>query len=124
MTQVLSRAVRAADARPASAPASSAPVVGRGSRAGVVGLEGVEVGRAGHRPLVDRALVGDGARRDVDDPLAVPVDGEPVAVGDLTDDGGQHVPLAADGEERVDLGRLDDRAHALLRLAHQDLGRA
>ena len=102
---------------------SSAPVRGRGRRAGVVGLQVVEVGRALHRPVVDRALVGDGARRDVDDPLAVPVDGEPVAVGDLTDDGGQHVPLAADGEEGVDLGRLDDRAHALLRLAHQDLGR-
>ena len=65
----------------------------------------------------------DGARGDVDDPLAVPVDGEPVAVGDLPDDGGEHVPLAADGEEVGDLGRLDDRAHALLRLAHQDLGR-
>ena len=77
-------------------------------------------GRA-HRPVVDRALVGDGARRDVDDPLAVPDDGQPVAVGDLTDDGGEDVPLAADGEEAVDLGRLDDRAHALLRLAHQDL---
>ena len=117
-------AVRAADDGEPVRLELRAGVVGRGSRAGVVGLQGVEVGRAGHRPLVDRALVGDGARRDVDDPLAVPVDGEPVAVGDLTDDGGEHVPLAADGEELLDLGRLDDRAHALLRLAHQDLGRA
>src|SRR3712207_9250080 len=79
-----------------------------------------EVGGTLHRPVVDRALVRDRARRDVDDALAVPVDGQPVAVGDLTDDGGQHVPPAADGEELLHLARLDDRAHPLLRLAHQD----
>ena len=122
MTQVLS-----APSGLATTASQWAAQLGRRRRAGqprgVVGLQGVEVGRARHRPLVDRALVRDGARRDVDDPLAVPVDGQPVALGDLTDDGGQHVPLPADGEELLDLGRLDDRAHALLRLAHQDLGR-
>jgi hypothetical protein len=79
--------------------------------------------RPGHRPLVHRALVGDGARRHVDDGLAVPGDLEPVAVGDLADHAGQHVPLAADGHERLDVLRGDDRAHALLRFAGQDLGR-
>lgn len=63
----------------------------------------------------------DRARVDVDDLAAVPVDLQPVAVGDLTDDGGDDVPLVADLQEPVDLLRLDDRAHAFLRLAHEDL---
>jgi hypothetical protein len=65
-----------------------------------------------------------GARRHVDDRLAVPVDDEAPGVGDLADHGGLDVPLRADREERVDLVRLDDRAHALLRLAHEDLLRS
>src|SRR5690606_4326606 len=41
--------------------------------------------------------------------------------GDLTDDGGQDVPLGADLHEPLDLGRFDHGHHAFLRLAHQDL---
>ena len=66
---------------------------------GVVGLQRVLPVRAGVRTLVDRALVGDGARRHVDDLLAVPEDLQPLAVGDLTDDGGDDVPLLADLQE-------------------------
>lgn len=68
--------------------------------------------------------MGDGPRRHVDDLLAVPEDLQLRALGHLTDDGGDDVPLLADLHEAVDLVRLDDRAHALLRLAHEDfLGR-
>ncbi|MGX1156045.1 hypothetical protein RKD39_003623 [Streptomyces albogriseolus] len=65
--------------------------------------------------------MGDGARVDVDDLLAVPEDLQAVAVGHLADDGRDDVPLVADLEEAVDLVGLHDRAHALLRLAHEDL---
>ena len=44
----------------------------RARRLGAVGLERDLVGGLVERPLVDRALVGGGARRDVDDGLAVP----------------------------------------------------
>ena len=88
---------------------------------GGVGLQRVLVVGAREGPVVRRAVVGDRARGDVDDALAVPVDQEPVAVGDLADDGGVDVPLPADGQEGLDVGRLDDRHHPLLRLAHQDL---
>ena len=54
------------------------------------------------------------AGRYVDNRLAVPGDLQPVAVGDLTDDGGQHLPLAAHRHERVDVLRRDNGAHALL----------
>ncbi len=57
----------------------------------------------GHGALVDGPLVRDGARRDVDDGLAVPGDLQAVAVGDLADDRRQHLPLAAHGHERVDV---------------------
>src|SRR3712207_7653122 len=73
-----------------------------------------EVGGTLHRPVVDRALVRDRARRDVDDALAVPVDGQPVAVGDLTDDGGQHVPPAARSEEHT--SELQSRQYLVCRL--------
>ena len=75
------------------------------------------------RALVHRALVRHGARRHVDDGLAVPGDLQPVAVGDLADDGGQHLPLAAHRHERLDVLRRDDRAHAFLRFAGEHLGR-
>ncbi|CDZ90877.1 hypothetical protein RHRU231_760036 [Rhodococcus ruber] len=78
--------------------------------------------RALHRAVVHRALVRDGARRHVDDGLTVPVDDEPVAVGDLADHGGQHVPLLAHGHEGVDVLRGHDGAHALLGLAREHLG--
>ncbi len=96
---------------------------GRGPRqlVGVVRLELVLPGRAGVGALVDRAVVRDRARVDVDDLAAVPVDLKAVAVGDLTDDGGDDVPLLTDLQEPGDLLRLHDRAHALLRLAHEDL---
>jgi hypothetical protein len=78
---------------------------------------------SGRWTLVDGALVRDRAGGRVDDGLAVPVDDEVLAVGDLTDDGGEDVPLLADGHERVDVLRHHDRAHALLRLAGEHLGR-
>lgn len=65
--------------------------------------------------------MGDGARVEVDDLLAVPEDLKPVAVGHFTHDRRDDVPLLADGEEALDLLRLDDRAHPLLRLTHEDL---
>ena len=100
-------------------------VTGRGpwQFRGRVGVQRVLAVGALHRPFVHRALVRDGARWHVDDGLTVPGDHEPVAVGDLTDDGGQHLPLAAHRHERVDVLRRDDSAHALLRLAGQDLRR-
>ena len=101
--------------------ASSAPPDGAGEPLDPVGLHRVLPVRPGVRTLVDRAVVGHGPRVDVDDGLAVPVDDQPVAVGDLADHGGQHVPLAADGHERVDVAGLDDRHHPFLGLAHQDL---
>src|SRR5690606_9404982 len=78
-------------------------------------------GRAGVGTVVDRTLVRDGPRVDVDDPLAVVVDDEPAGVGDLTDDRGLDVPLGGDGEELLQRIRPDDRHHALLRLGHEDL---
>jgi hypothetical protein len=65
--------------------------------------------------------VGHGARRHVDDALAVPVDRQPAGVGDLADDDGLDLPLAAERQERVEVLGSHDRAHALLRLAHEDL---
>jgi hypothetical protein len=65
-------------------------------------------------PLVRRALVRHRAGRDVDDDLAVPLDDEVVAVGDLADDGRVDLPLHADLEEAADLVRLDDGHHPLL----------
>ena len=50
-------AVRAADDGAASGACSSAPVCGRGRSAASSACSVVEVGRALHRPLVDRALV-------------------------------------------------------------------
>src|SRR3712207_8208339 len=46
--------------------------------------------------LVDRALVRDRARRDVDDDLVVPEDDEPAGAGDLAEDRGLDVPLRRD----------------------------
>ena len=92
--------------------------VGRG-----VGVQRVLAVRTLDRALVHRALVRHGARRHVDDGIAVPGDLQPVAVGDLADDGGQHLPLAAHRHERLDVLRRDDRAHALLRFAGEHLGR-
>src|SRR6478609_6424043 len=75
-------------------------------------------------PFAGRAIVGHGPRRYVDDLLAVPEDLQLRALGHLTDDGGDDVPLLADLHEAVHVLPVDDRAHALLRLAHEDfLGR-
>ncbi len=69
----LGREVRRGDQRSTVSRSSSA-VAGRGERVGGVGLPRVQPRGAGERALVDRALVGDGARRHVDDRLAVPLD--------------------------------------------------
>ncbi len=102
---------------------SSSPVFGRDQRGGGVGVQCVLPVRPGQRTLVDRTLVGDGARRHVDDALAVPADLQPVAVGDLADHRRDDLPLAADGHELLDVLRRHHGAHAFLRLAGQDLGR-
>ena len=60
---------------------------------GAVGVDGVEPRRPVVRALVDGALVGDRLGVDVDDGLAVPLDDQPVALDDLTDDRGLDVPL-------------------------------
>ena len=98
-------------------------VAGRGSRQrlGAVGLERVLGVGPGEGPVVGRAVVRHRARGHVDDALAVPVDVQPIPVGDLADHGGLDVPLLADRQERLDVVGLDDRHHPLLRLAHQDL---
>ena len=85
--------------------------------------QGVQVRRPGHRAVVDRTVVGQGSRDDVDHCLAVPHDPEPVALGHLADRSGQDAPLRGDGQDLVEVGRGDDREHPLLRLARQDLGR-
>ena len=89
---------------------------------GGVGVERVLGVRTLHETLVDRSLVGDRARRHIDDRFTVPRDLQPVAVGHLPDDGGQHFPLAAHRHELLDVLRCNNRAHAFLRLAGQDLG--
>ena len=88
---------------------------------GAVAVDLVEPSGAPVGALVHGAVVRDGGGVDVDDGLAVPVDHEAVAVGDFTDDGGLHVPLRADLHEALDLVRLDDGHHALLRFAHENL---
>ena len=100
---------------------SSSPAAGPRERLGAVGLQRVLGVGSGERPVVRRSVVGHRARGHVDHPLAVPVDLQPVAVGDLADDGGVDVPLLADRQERVDVAGLDDRHHPFLALAHQDL---
>src|SRR5690606_27170337 len=70
-----------------------------------IGGRRVEVGRTLVGTVVDGALVRDRLRVDVDDDLVVPGDDQPVAVGDLADDRGQYVPLAADLHEALDVGR-------------------
>ncbi len=51
----------------------------------------------------------------------MPVDGQSPGVVDLADDDGLDLPLLAQGEEGVEVVRRHDGAHALLRLAHEDL---
>ena len=101
----------------------SSPVAGRASRSGGrrVGLQPVLLDRSRPRPLVDRAVVGDGPRRHVDDGVAIPLDDEPAGPGHLADHGRLDVPLGADRERALDVVRRDDRHHPFLRLAHEDL---
>ena len=106
-------------------PEDLRPQLGRGGRAGQgvreVGDQRVLPLRAGHRAPVHRAVVGDRARRHVDHGLVIPGDHQPVAVGDLADHGGEHVPPLADRQELRDVVGPHDRAHPLLRLAGEDL---
>ncbi len=90
---------------------------------GGVGVQLVLPVGPGHRTLVDRALVGDRARRDVDDGLAVPGDLQPVALDDLADHRRDDLPLAAHGHELLDVLRRHHRAHAFLGLAGEHLRR-
>ena len=98
--------VRASQQARAPCARSSSPVGRAGERRGRrVGLQPVLPRRARVRAVVDRAVVRDGARVDVDDPLAVVVDGQAAGAVDLADDGGLDVPLAGDREELVELVR-------------------
>ncbi len=89
---------------------------GDGVRAGGLRPRGLVVGA-----LVDRAVVGHGARRHVDDDVAVPFDDEPAGVGDLAEHARLDVPPGGDREELLELLRGDDRHHPLLGFAHEDL---
>src|SRR6478735_5904439 len=97
---------------------SSALVDGRSRDAAVSAFKpSCHAGRA----VVDGAVVRDGPRLDVDDALAVVVDGQATGAGDLADHRGLDVPLAGDGQERVELVGPDHGHHPLLRLRHEDL---
>ena len=93
---------------------------GAGEPVRAVGVERVLPLRAGVRPLVRGAFVGDGPRVDVDDPVPVVVDRQPPRGVDGPDDGGLDLPLADDVHERVEPVRGDDGHHPLLRFAHED----
>ncbi len=99
--------------------------LGSGRRPGeafrAVRLQGVLPVGTGERSVIGGAVVGDRARGTSHDALAVPVDVQTTGVGDLPDHHRLDVPLRADRHEGVDVGRLDDRHHPLLRLAHEDL---
>src|SRR5680860_753469 len=88
---------------------------------GRIRLERVLPIRASVWALVDGAVVRDTARRHVDDPFAVPVDQETIAVGDFADNNSLDVPFRTDRHEGVYVRRFGDRHHAFLRFAHQDL---
>ena len=89
-------------------------------RGGVGGGQLVLPAGPGQRAGVHGPLVRGGAGRDVDDRIALPGHLEPTGAGHLTDDRGLHAPPRADAQEPGNVARLDDRHHALLRLAHQD----
>ena len=63
----------------------------------------------------------DGLGVDVDDALAVVVDREAAGAVHLADHGRLDIPAAGDREDLVELDRVDDGPHALLRLRHEDL---
>src|SRR5699024_7231232 len=86
-----------------------------------VGLQRVLPVGTGVGAVVDGGVDRDGRGVDVDDALAVVVDGEAAVAGDLADHGGLDVPLRGDGLELGQLLGADHGHHALLRLAHQDL---
>ena len=81
----------------------------------------VDPGRVGDGPLVDGAVDRDRRGVDVHDLLAVPEDLQAAVTGDFAEHAGLDIPLADDLEERVELLGRDDRHHALLALAHEDL---
>ena len=88
---------------------------------GAIAIDLVKPGRTMVWAIVGRPLVGHSPRVHVHDAVAVPVDDEPLAVGDLADDGGRYIPLAADLHETLHVPGLHHGHHAFLRLAHQDL---
>ena len=96
-------------------------VVGAGEGGGRVELQRVDPGRVGDRALVDGAVDGDRRGVDVDDLLAVPEDLQASVAGDLAEHRRLDIPLARHREEGIQLLGRDDRHHALLRLAHEDL---
>jgi hypothetical protein len=69
----------------------------------------------------ERAVDRDGRGVDVDDDLAVPLDHEAAVAGHLAEHAGLDIPFADHLEECVELVGSDDRHHALLTLAHEDL---
>ncbi len=110
------------------------PWVGRGGQAiGPIRAAGVEVGGLGHRPPVLRGVLLEGASRDVAQHLglgaAIEVlggmveDPQPTRSGHPTDDRGGDVPPARQGEHLVEVLRLHDGEHPLLRLRGHHLER-
>ncbi len=100
----------------------------RGRRAG----RGVPSRRRRHRSVVERSVLVQRRGGNVGQHLTVPSVEDAQAParattggagGHAADHAGPHVPTPADGEHLVEIARLDDRQHALLRLAGHDLER-
>ncbi len=87
---------------------------GPGQPGRIVGDELILALGAPRRPVVEGALGGGAGRRNVDDLITVPGHLEPTRVSHLADHRRLHVPFGADGHERADVLRRDDRHHAFL----------
>ena len=76
-----------------------------------------------YRAVVDRAVVGNGARRNVDDFFVAPVDIESRFFDYFAEDRVLDIPLFNDCYECVFVFFGDDCHHALLAFAHEDFFR-
>ena len=75
---------------------------------------------AGVGTVVDRAVMGNGLRVNVDDAVSEVVDGQATVTGQRANDRRLDVPLVDDLEETFLIFGGHDRHHAFLRLGHQD----
>ena len=85
-----------------------------------IGLQRVLPSRTVVGAFIHRAVVGNGARRYIDDCFAMPCNDESTGVRHFTDVGCDHIPLLADRHELFDVCRRNDGAHAFLGFRHQD----